>query len=68
MIEPRLPYNYAILDENNCCVGCRTYSYNIPLENYIPISSLNYDYLGKYYKEGLWYTDSEFTILADGLN
>ena len=68
MIQPRLYYNYAVLDENGCCHSVITSSYEIPLDNYILISSLNYAYKDKYYKDGIWYEDSEFTILADGLN
>lgn len=63
-----LQFFYAVLDENNCCCGVITSSYEVPLDNYILIDSLNYDYRDKYYKEGLWYEDSEFTVLAEGLN
>jgi hypothetical protein len=67
MIEPRLAYTYAILDENNCCVGCRTYSYQVPLSNYIAIARLNYDYLDKYYsyETGLFYYDAACTQVFD---
>jgi hypothetical protein len=62
MIEPRLPYNYAILDANNRCVGCKTYSYQVPLANYIPVPYTTDDYLDKYYNptDGLWYHDGAY--------
>ena len=62
MIEPRLQYTYAILDENNCCVGCRTYSYEVPLNNYIPVPHVNEDYIDKYYNwdDGLFYYEPEY--------
>ena len=65
-----LQYYYAVLNENNCCKAVITSSYEVPLDNYILIDSLNYDYCDRYYdaSTGLWYEDSEFTILADGLN
>lgn len=62
MIEPRLGYTYAIIDENNRCYACRTYNVEIPLDNYIPVPSLNDDYYGKYYNraDGKWYYEPEF--------
>lgn len=67
MIEPRLPYNYAILDVNNCCVGCRTYSYQVPLNNYIPVPRTSDEYIDKYYsyETELWYYDQECTQIFD---
>lgn len=61
MIEPRLAYNYAILDENNRCAGVKTYSYEVPLANFIAIPTLNYDYYNKYYDytSGKWYYEAE---------
>lgn len=65
MIEPRLGYTYAIIDEDGCCYACRTYNIEIPLENYIPVTRVNEDYLDKYYnrENGMWYWDSSFTQL-----
>lgn len=65
-----LQYFYAVLDENGRCHSVITSSYEVPLDNYIAISSLNDDYYNKYYnhEDGLWYTDSTFTVLAEGLN
>ena len=64
-----LQYNYARIDlSTGECVGCRTYSYEIINDAYIPIPHMTSDYLGKYYRDSLWYEDSEFTILAEGLN
>lgn len=63
-----LQYTYATIDlETGECYGCMTYSFEIINEAYIPVPTLD-DYVGKYYKDGLWYVDSEFTILAEGLN
>ena len=66
MIEPRLAYTYCILDENNRCVGCRTYSYEVPLDNYIPVPRLG-DYIGKYYNpaDGLFYYEPEYITVFD---
>jgi hypothetical protein len=63
MIEPRLAYTYAILDANNCCVGCRTYNVEVPLANYVPVPRVREDYIGKYYsyETGLFYYDVECT-------
>ena len=65
-----LPYTYAILDGSNCCIACRTYSYEVPLDNYIPIPSLEDDYRGCYYSydTDLWYEDAAFTIEATAVN
>ena len=67
----RLAYNYArIIVETGECIGCKTYSYEIINDAYIPVPSIAGDYVGKYYNRttGLWYTDGTFTVLADGLN
>lgn len=65
-----LQYNYAYLDGNNCCVGCKTYSYEVPLNNYIPVPDARNDYIGKYYSfdTDLWYLDAAMTIEADDVN
>ena len=62
MIEPRLTYHYAAIDENNCCVGVETCTYQIPLEEYILIPVFTYDYMGKYYDRasGKWFYEPEF--------
>lgn len=67
MIEPRLPYNYAILDENDCCVGVMTYTCEVPLDTYILIPDANNDYYGKYYdrETGMWYYDPEHTQIFE---
>lgn len=68
VIQPRLYYNYAVLAEDGRCHSVITSSYEVPLSNYILIPSLNDAYQDKYYKDGLWYTDASFSVLADGLN
>lgn len=65
-----LQFFYAILAEDGRCHSVVTSSYEVPLDNYIVIDSLNYNYRNKYYnyEDGLWYTDATFTVLAEGLN
>ena len=65
-----LEYNYAILGENNRCVGCRTYSCEVPLDNYIPVPDARNEYVGTYYNPDtdLWYIDSAMTIEATLVN
>lgn len=61
-----LAYNYCKIDiETGKCLFCATYSYEIPLENYIAVPTATDDYQGKYYNQadGLWYWDAEFTQL-----
>lgn len=67
MIESRLQYIYAIIDENNCCVGCRTCSYEVPWDTYIPVPVLTDDYIGKYYNpaDGLFYYEPEYITVFD---
>ena len=62
MIEPRLQYIYAIIDENNCCVGVVTGTNQVPLDTYILIPEFTYDYEGKYYDRatGKWFYEPEF--------
>ena len=62
MIEPKLAYFYAVIDENNCCVSVLTTTYIVPLDTYIEISSLNYDYMDKYYnrENEKWFYEPEF--------
>jgi hypothetical protein len=65
-----LEFHYAQIDPlTGRCTAVFTSSYQIPLpDEYILIPELINDYEDKYYKDGLWYEDSEFTILAEGLN
>lgn len=67
MIEPRLAYTYAIIDEDYRCYGCKTYSYEVPLSNYIPVAHVNEDYIGKYYNpaDGLFYYEPEYITVFD---
>ena len=61
-----LQYNYANVEpDTGLCVSCMTYSYQVPLSNYIEIPYTTNDYCGKYYNfdNGLWYWDAEFTQL-----
>lgn len=62
-----LQYNYAILDENDCCGGVVTYSCEVPLDNYILIPELNNDYMYKYYdrETETWFYDAEHTQIFD---
>lgn len=58
-----LQFFYAIINEENRCVGVTTSSIEVPLDTYIIIESLNYDYMDKYYdrETGIWYYDTEHT-------
>lgn len=59
----RLQYNYATIDVNTGeCLACATYSYEITNPAYIAIPSASNAYIGKYYHDGNWYEDAEFTI------
>lgn len=60
-----LQYNYAVIDENNCCYACLTYSVQVPLPNYILLPDIDDNYIDKYYnrENEMWYWDAEFTQL-----
>ena len=65
MMNPKsvnLPYNYAVIDENYRCTGCGTYSYEVPLDNFIPVEVSSDEYIGKYYnpEDGLFYYEPEY--------
>lgn len=63
VIEPRLRYNYAkIRTDSGLCVACATFSYEINNAAYVLVPSDSGDYVGKYYHEGHWYADAEFTV------
>lgn len=63
MSERRLQYNYAGIDlETGECMSCMTYSYEINDPAFIPVPKAYNDYIGKYYHNGSWYEDAEFTI------
>lgn len=66
-INPRLAYNYAIVDRaSKMCVGVYTSSaelFSNETELYVDIPSYNEEYGFKYYDEttGKWYYDAEMT-------
>lgn len=63
MSTRRLQYNYAtIIIETGRCIACATYSYEIDDPAYIVVPRAYNDYIGKYYHDGSWYEDAEFTI------
>lgn len=64
MTERRLQYKYAQIDLNdNMCVAVLTSTICYDdYPEYVPIDSLNDDYLFKYYINGAWYEDAEGTI------
>ena len=66
----RLQYNYAQIDTTTGkCIDVFTASDYIPFpDEYILIPEFNIAYRNKYYHEGFWYEDSEFMVLAEGLN
>ena len=59
-----LAYKYAVLADNSTeCVDVCTTSYAVNDDPaYIPIATLNFDYIGKHYINGAWYEDAEGTI------
>ena len=67
MIQPRLQYNYAKINlTTGECTSCGTFSYQIPLPEYIEIPYATDDYAHKYYNlngDQMWYWDAEFTQL-----
>ena len=70
-IQPRLPYNYAkIRLDTGLCVGCKTYSYEIINDAYLPVPYASDDYIDKYYSftTDLWYEDAAMTIEATAVN
>ena len=59
-----LQYNYCRINlSTGECLFCRTYSYEVPLEDYILVPEHTNDYVGKYYNtaDGLWYLDAGFS-------
>ena len=63
MTTRRLQYNYAqIRLETGLCVSCITTSYEINHPEWIAVPTALSAYIGKYYKDGSWYEDAEFTI------
>lgn len=63
MTTRRLQYNYAGIDlETGECMSCMTYSYEIDDPAFIPVPKAYSAYIGKYYHDGAWYEDAEFTI------
>ena len=70
IVQPRLAYNYAIIDQTGYCHSVVTSSYQVPLDTYISIPSLDNVYKEKYYNRAtdLWYMDSGFTIEATEAN
>lgn len=65
-----LQYDYAQVLESGECVGVITSSYEVNHPLYVLIPDNNNDYIGHWYNraDGLWYTSSDFSILAEGLN
>lgn len=66
IIEPRLTYIFAkIRISTRRCVGVLTTEENkapSTLYEYVPLTELNNDYIGKYYINGAWYEDAAGTI------
>lgn len=62
-----LQYNYAQIDLDTLqCIGCGTFSYQVPLPDYIEVPYATDDYCDKYYNmygDQMWYWDAEFTQL-----
>lgn len=63
MSTRRLQYNYAqLLVDTGECVGMITTSYEIDHPAYVLVPTMDNAYIGKYYHDGNWYEDAEFTI------
>ena len=62
-----LQYNYAVLDQFDCCRAVITSSYQVPLDNYIEIPTYHDDYVEKYYnrEDGLFYYEPEYITVFD---
>lgn len=59
----RLQYKYAEIDlETGECFHVFTTTEEQTDPEFIPIATLNYDYMGKYYLNGAWYEDAAGTI------
>lgn len=59
-----LYYKYAEIDtETGECIGVRTRTSPINNPALVPIEVESYDYLGKYYIDGVWYEDAAGTIV-----
>jgi hypothetical protein len=71
MIEPRITYNYAIIDETGWCYEVCTTSRNCDgMEGYITVPAYDTVYMDKYYNvaDSKWYHDAEFQNEATELN
>ena len=67
VIQPRLQYNYAVININTgFCGACITSSAQTIHPSYIEVPYTTDDYVGKYYNingDQMWYWDSKFTQL-----
>lgn len=64
-----LQYNYAGIDvDTGLCHSCGTFSYEINHPAWILVPIASNDYVDKYYKDGHWYADREFTIACPELD
>ena len=63
-MSQHLQYNYAQIDvSTGKCINTFTSSDEIPFpDEYILIPVFSDDYLDKYYHDGRWYADSQFTV------
>ena len=62
MTERRLQYNYAGIDlDTGRCHSCITCSYEINDPAWIAVPRRYDSYVCKYYHDGNWYSDAEFT-------
>ena len=69
-MSQQLQYNYAKINAvTGKCIDTFTCSYEIPIpDEYILIPEFSDAYLDKYYKDGHWYADSEFTVACPELD
>lgn len=66
-----LEYRYAVINlSTGQCLGCMTCSYEIINDAYIAVPHGDNTYVGLYYNQAdeLWYTNADFSELAEGFN
>ena len=63
-MSQQLQYNYAKINPaTGKCIDVFTCSYEIPIpDEYILVSEFTADYRDKYYHDGHWYADADFTV------
>ncbi len=64
-----LEYVYAgIYEDSGLCHSCITTTYIIDHPAWVQVPALSEDYYGKYYHDGHWYADADFTVACPELD